>query len=60
MADYLHNIFALKWFISFFSVLIFAVVIYLFPLDGETLKVICIIGFSLVVNGYCMELVACF
>ena len=52
MADYLHNIFALKWFISFFTVLIFAVVIYMFPLDRETLKVICVIGVSLVINGY--------
>ena len=50
--DYLRSIFALKWFLSFLSILIFCAVIVLFPLDHETLKVVAIIGVALVINGY--------
>jgi O-antigen/teichoic acid export membrane protein len=52
MDDYLRNIFALKWVLSFASILIFLVAIILFPLDSETLKVISIIGLALIFNGY--------
>jgi O-antigen/teichoic acid export membrane protein len=52
MDDYLRNIFALKWLLSFVSILIFIVAIVLFPLDDETLKVVSIIGLALIFNGY--------
>ena len=52
MGDYLRNIFALKWVLSFASILIFVVAILLFPLDRETLQVVSIIGIALVFNGY--------
>ena len=50
--DYLRSIFALNWFLSFLSILIFCAVIVLYPLDHETLKVVAIIGVALVINGY--------
>ena len=52
MDDYLRSIFALKWFLSFASILIFIIAIVLFPLDYETLRVVAIIGVALVINGY--------
>ena len=52
MGDYLRNIFALKWILTFFSVLVFSAGLILIPLDSETLKVVSIVGIALVINGY--------
>ena len=52
VGTYLHNIFALKLILTFFSVLLFLVTVTLMSLDSETLTVVAIIGFALVINGY--------
>ncbi|GJL80170.1 MAG: polysaccharide biosynthesis protein [Nitrospinaceae bacterium] len=49
---YLHNVFVLKFLLTLLSVLLFSVAVVIMPLDRETLTVVAVIGFALVVNGY--------
>lgn len=52
LGAFLYNIFALKLILTIFSVLLFSVAVTLMSMDHETLTVVVIIGFALVINGY--------